>query len=89
MRSFFISACLLFSVGACGKDTTDVDPCARAVANAQRLVKENPAAHARYGEQPLSLDRCRTANAREVSCIGYASDWQELESCSPAVLGSR
>lgn len=74
---------------ACSKDTTDADPCARAVANAERLVKQNPSAHAIYGEQPLTADRCERANAREVSCMAYASDWEELESCSPTVLGSR
>jgi hypothetical protein len=80
---------LLSLLVACGKDTTDADPCAKAVANAERLVKENPSAQQLYGERPLTDERCRSANAREVSCIAYASDWKELEGCSPTVLGSR
>lgn len=86
---FLISATLCLAAAACSKDTTDADPCARAVENAQRLVKENPSAAAHYGDRPLTTERCRTASAREVSCIAYASDWAELESCAPSVLGSR
>ena len=85
---FLIPALLCFAA-ACSKDKTDADPCERAVANAERLVKESPAAQAQYGEQPLTTERCRTANANEVSCMAYASDWYELMSCSPTVLGSR
>ncbi len=85
---FLIPALLCFAA-ACSKDKTDADPCERAVANAQRLVKESPAASSRYGDHPLTAERCRTANANEVSCIAYASDWNELEGCAPTVLGSR
>lgn len=85
---FLIPALICFAA-ACSKDKTDADPCARAVANAERLVKENPAAVAEYGNQPLTAERCRTAKANEVSCIAYASDWAELQGCAPAVLGSR
>jgi hypothetical protein len=76
---------LTLSLG-CSKDKTDADPCARAVSNAERLVKQDAAARRQFGDQPLSIERCRTASASEVSCIAYASDWQELARCSPNTL---
>ena len=85
----FLIPVVVALVAACRNDTTDADPCARAVANAARLVKESPAAQAVYGERPLSTERCQAASAPTVSCIAYASDWNELQDCSPTVLGSR
>jgi len=78
-------ATLSLSIG-CSKDRTDADPCARAVANAQRLVKQDTAAQQRYGTHPLTLESCREASPNEIACIGYASDWRELEGCSSTAL---
>jgi hypothetical protein len=78
-------AMLTLSLG-CSKDRTDADPCVRAVANAERLVKQDDAARRQYGEKPLTIERCRTAPADEVSCLAYASDWHELARCSPSSL---
>lgn len=80
---------LLALLAACSNDMRDADPCAKAVANAERLVKENPSAQQLYGVRPVTTESCRGASAREVSCIAYASDWKELEGCSTTVLGSR
>jgi hypothetical protein len=87
-----LTLCLVASLSAligCSKDNADADPCARAVANAERLVKDDRAAHRRFGDQPLTKERCRSASAQQVSCIAYASDWDELERCLPTLLGSR
>ena len=82
-----IAALSLFA--ACSRDLSDSDPCGRAIANAERLIKEDSAARSRYGVRPLRPDQCRQASAAEVTCIGYASSWSELEGCSPGVLGAR
>jgi hypothetical protein len=73
----------------CSKDLSDADPCARAIENAERLVKENATARSRYGIRPLRPDSCKQLSAGEVSCISYASSWSELENCSRVRLGSR
>jgi hypothetical protein len=85
----YLAAALSLALGCKNERTTDADPCTKAVANAQRLVKDNAEARSRYGERPLSTERCRDATAAQLSCIAYASDWQELEGCSPKLLGSR
>ena len=77
-------ASLMFS--GCSKDRTDADPCAQAIKNAERLIKDDDAARLRYGHQPLTRERCRTAKAEELSCIGYASSWGEAETCSTTLL---
>jgi hypothetical protein len=73
----------------CSKDLSDADPCGRAIANAERLVKEDASARSRFGLRPLRPEECRQLSANEVSCMSYASSWSELENCSPTKLGSR
>ena len=79
---------LSFGVTACNREEAeDSDPCDRAIRNAERLARENPTVSARYaGASPLTRDECDGASKHEISCAGYASDWNELERCSPALV---
>ncbi|MBA3501213.1 MAG: hypothetical protein H0T65_12620 [Deltaproteobacteria bacterium] len=89
MRSLVCA--FLVSLGCSNEKPTDADPCERAASNARRLVKENVAAKARFGEDPFPIERCRAqrVTAADMHCIGYASSWAELETCSGSVLSPR
>ena len=85
---------LLVSLGlGCSRDKapSDTDPCERAAENARRLVRDNDVARARYGDDPFPIERCRAerVTAADTHCIGYASSWAELETCTTNVLAPR
>ena len=88
MRVAIVSALIaVMAIGCKNEPAQDADPCAKATANARRLAAQEPAAAARYGKDPLSIERCRTLGSREeVKCLGYASSWDELSACSPGAL---
>ena len=78
---------LSLGLTACSKDRTDADPCERAIANAERLARQDPAVSVRYeGARPFTRSNCMAASQDEVNCAAYASDWNELEHCSPALV---
>lgn len=91
MRISTITFALFLALTGCKSDDKQEDPCERASDNASRLVRDDDAARATYGEEPLSLGRCRAASltAETVQCIGYASSWPELRACDPELIVPR
>jgi hypothetical protein len=91
MRVVITSLVVAVMAFACSNEPAkDADPCARATANARRLAADEPGTAAKYGSEPLTLERCRAiASREEVKCLGYASSWDELAACSPGVLQLR
>jgi hypothetical protein len=78
---------LSLGITACSKDASDADPCGRAIANAERLARENPTVSARYeGARPIVRAHCEGASSEQINCAAYASDWNELRRCSPDLV---
>ncbi|MDB4964079.1 MAG: hypothetical protein JWP01_4078 [Myxococcales bacterium] len=87
MKPVLFASLLFAALGCKNEPARDADPCARATANASRLVADEPRGIDTFGEHPLSVERCRAISSTEtVKCIGYASSWSELRECSPDLV---
>jgi len=73
---------------ACKSEPRPEAACDRASANAKRLVARNAAARRHYGMDPFPAEHCYREGIPQakVTCIGYASDWDELFRCGPELL---
>lgn len=92
MRLLLASLIAAAVLGGCKPSEEDQQTsCERASENARRLVADDARAHAAYGADPLPVERCRAdgLTETELACLGYASDWAELQACAPNRLRSR
>jgi hypothetical protein len=77
MRTLPIIVALGLGLLACKDSSDHRTPCERVAANGQRL--------AGAGETPYPVERCEQdqLSRAELSCLGYASSWDEYQQCAP------